>query len=80
MTERDRKLSYLSTSTPPRRDVSKAARPPVLEPPFSSPADDLEHRALRKFWAPAFFIYDWYTEDLEHAVDEALWPVSEVWN
>jgi hypothetical protein len=27
-----------------------------------------------------FFAYDWYTGGFQHAVNEALWPISELWD
>lgn len=33
-----------------------------------------------KILAPIFFAYDWSQGGFGHAVDEALWPVSELWS
>lgn len=33
-----------------------------------------------KVLAPIYFAYDWSQGGLGHAVNEALWPVSELWN
>jgi hypothetical protein len=33
-----------------------------------------------KVLAPIYFAYDWSQGGFGHAVDEALWPVSELWS